>query len=134
MIVLVDTSAWICYLNDIESRARDLLDEVLNSDNQVAITPTILQEILQGTRTSKEQARCLTFFLERKILLPKDLVVSAIEAAEIYLRCRRAGVTIRSTTDCQIAQATIEHEVPILDNDKDFDRIASVVNTLDIYV
>ncbi|MCK5488248.1 MAG: PIN domain-containing protein, partial [Desulfobacterales bacterium] len=49
-----------------------------------------------------------------------------ISAAQLYRTCRKRGITIRKTVDCLIAQTAIEHGVPLLHNDKDFDRIASV--------
>ncbi len=35
-------------------------------------------------------------------------------------------VTVRSPHDCLIAQIAIEHEVPLLQDDADFERIARV--------
>lgn len=46
------------------------------------------------------------------------------EAAAIYRRCRRAGATIRSTTDRLIAAVAIRAGVPLLAADRDFARIA----------
>ncbi|MBW1790471.1 MAG: PIN domain-containing protein [Deltaproteobacteria bacterium] len=39
---------------------------------------------------------------------------------------RKQRITILKTADCLIAQTAIENGVPLLHNDKDFDRIASV--------
>ena len=41
--------------------------------------------------------------------------------------CRKKGLTIRSTIDCLIAQIAIEHDLLLLQNDKDFVHMASIV-------
>lgn len=48
------------------------------------------------------------------------------EAAELYLRCREAGLTIRKSNDCLIAVCAMKHGVQLLHNDRDFDHIAKV--------
>ncbi|MDA3940127.1 MAG: hypothetical protein PF693_12620 [Spirochaetia bacterium] len=48
--------------------------------------------------------------------------------------CRRSRVTVRSTIDLLIAQTALEHGVPLLHNDSDFDMIAGVVEGLEIYI
>jgi predicted nucleic acid-binding protein len=48
-------------------------------------------------------------------------------AANIYLRCREAGYTIRSSVDCLIAACAMAHDATLLHNDRDFDHIAEVV-------
>jgi len=40
---------------------------------------------------------------------------------------QRASITVRSTIDCLIAQVCVEHDATLLHNDRDFERIASVV-------
>ncbi len=53
--------------------------------------------------------------------------------ASLYARCRRAGVTPRSTIDCLLAQIAIEHNLLLLHSDRDFPRIAAVVPELKLY-
>lgn len=47
-------------------------------------------------------------------------------AGALYARCRWAGITPRSPHDCLIAQTAIEHGLPLLHDDRDFERIADV--------
>ena len=61
---------------------------------------------------------------------PRDPVESYREAALIYFRCRRAGVTVRSAIDCLIARIAIEHEVIVLHDDRDFENMAGVIPEL----
>lgn len=53
------------------------------------------------------------------------------EAALIYLRCRRAGVT-PSATDCLVAACAIAHGIRLLHDDADFNHIARVVPALQL--
>ncbi|MFH0939475.1 MAG: PIN domain-containing protein [Planctomycetota bacterium] len=39
------------------------------------------------------------------------------------LRCK--GITIRNAVDCMIASVAIEHDIPLLHNDRDFDYMAA---------
>ena len=55
------------------------------------------------------------------------------EAAHIYFSCRRKGITIRSTIDCLIAQISIEHDLILLHNDKDFTHMAAVIPQLKLF-
>ncbi|MFZ4396721.1 MAG: PIN domain-containing protein [Kiritimatiellia bacterium] len=41
-------------------------------------------------------------------------------AAELCRTLRRKGVTIRNAVDCMIAAVAIEHDIPLLQNDRDF--------------
>jgi predicted nucleic acid-binding protein len=41
------------------------------------------------------------------------------QAAELYVRCRLAGITPRSSNDCLIAVTAIEFDLPILHRDLD---------------
>jgi len=46
-----------------------------------------------------------------------------VKAAELYRTLRRKGITIRKPIDCMIAAVAIEHNVPLLHKDRDFDSI-----------
>ena len=61
---------------------------------------------------------------------PRDPVATFGDAARLYARCRRAGVTVRSTIDCLIAQIAIENDLALLHNDRDFKRMAKVAPEL----
>jgi predicted nucleic acid-binding protein len=47
-------------------------------------------------------------------------------AARIFYDLRRQGLTVRSTIDCCIAQAAIDHQAVLIHNDRDFEAIAQV--------
>ena len=48
----------------------------------------------------------------------------AVKTAELFRLLRKKGITIRKANDFLIATVCIEHNFPILHNDKDFDTIA----------
>ena len=125
MKILVDTSAWIDFFNGISSSPRVSLRKLLEAEEEICISNYILTETLQGFKDDKE------FKAAKKHLLNLPILGLAfpelyISAAQLYRTCRKRGITIRKTADCLIAQTAIEHGVPLLHNDKDFDRIASV--------
>ncbi|HTP65696.1 MAG TPA: PIN domain-containing protein, partial [Geobacteraceae bacterium] len=51
---------------------------------------------------------------------------SFISAAELYRKCRRKGLTVRSTIDLLIAQIALESGASLLHNDHDFAALAQV--------
>jgi predicted nucleic acid-binding protein len=81
-------------------------------------------EVLQGIRDDKEYANALASF-DSFILLPMTQP-TFIKAAELYRILRRRGLTICNAVDCMIAAVALEHDVPLLHNDRDFDAIESL--------
>jgi len=70
----------------------------------------------------------LKSYLETQIFyIPKNPIESFAQAAQLYRNCRTKGITPRSTIDCLIVQIAIEHDLFLLHNDKDFERIAEVI-------
>jgi len=41
-----------------------------------------------------------------------------LAAADMYRSLRRRGITIRNSVDCMIAAVAIEHDLPLLHNDR----------------
>jgi predicted nucleic acid-binding protein len=132
-MVLVDTSVWIDYVGDRPGPAAARFDELIVAGHPFALTPVVLQEILQGARSTKEFERLRKNLSSQEILFPLDPVESHVAAAAIYARCRRAGFTPRSTIDCLIAQVAIENGAALFHRDADYDRISRVVPDLVIY-
>ncbi len=89
----------------------------------IVITPTILQETLQGVRDDGQFVRIKQNLLACS-LLRFDPVEAAIGAATLYRSLRKKGVTIRKPNDCLIAHYAIFYDLPVLHNDADFDQIA----------
>ena len=130
---LVDTSVWVDYFRDIPTESVEKLQNILDSSLHYGITSDILQEILQGTDSDAAFIRMERYFRNQIFYHPRDPISSYIEAARIYARCRRVGLTVRSTIDCLVAQIAVEQGLLLLHSDKDFDWIASVVPELEIF-
>ena len=85
----------------------------------LAVGDLILTEVLQGFRsdahyrTAREVMTSLTVFdmLGQKM---------AIKSADNYRSLRARGITVRRTVDVIIATYCIEHDLPLLFEDKDF--------------
>jgi predicted nucleic acid-binding protein len=121
-MILVDTSVWI----EVFRRRRPLdLPALVNLDEVVTCLP-VIQEVLQGFRD--EQA----FRLARQSMfsfpiLDSPLGLAVVEqAAQLYRAARRAGLTIRSGTDCLIAASAVRNDVEVLHRDRDFPSLAKV--------
>lgn len=48
----------------------------------------------------------------------------------MYYDCRRAGIAVRSAIDYLIARVSVEHDLLLLHDDRDFEKPAGVVADL----
>ncbi|BBO16795.1 VapC toxin family PIN domain ribonuclease [Candidatus Brocadia pituitae] len=126
-MVLVDTSVWIPFLRGDNTKGIDKFLSILNADIPFGINSFIYQELLQGARTEHEFKILKKYLDTQKIYFLKDQVESYANAALISYRCRKKGITVSSTIDCLIVQTAVEHNLMLLHEDSDFDRIAKVV-------
>lgn len=119
---LLDTSAWI---EVFRKRGPFDLKSVGGLDEVVTCFP-VMQEVLQGFRdesayrTARDAMRALPC-VESPIPLDRF-----DEAATLYRGARRAGLTVRSGTDCLIAVCAIRHGLSVLHRDRDFTALARV--------
>ena len=125
-MILVDTSALLAFLKGEEIAAAEFLAATLAVGEEIALTPTVVQEALQGVRDEREWRRLRSYLASQTMLDAVEPLDTAIRAARIYLDCRRRGLTVRSATDCLIAEIALEHRVPLLQADRDFRTIARV--------
>jgi predicted nucleic acid-binding protein len=121
-MTLVDTSVWIQVF-----RQRNPLDlEGLVPLDEAAVCLPIVQEILQGFRDEH------AFRVARAALLAIPVVESPLdrevflEAADLFRRARRAGLTVRSSVDCLIAACAIRNDFVVLHHDRDYSALARV--------
>jgi len=127
---LVDTSVWIDFLRDKTSAPVKYLLEIFDRNIPFGLTSFIYQEILQGAASERDFKQLIEYFSTHPIFYPKDEFLSYQAAARLYFDCRRAGLTIRSSIDCLIAQIAIENDLILLHSDKDFINIKKVAPTL----
>jgi hypothetical protein len=125
-MILVDTSVLIDFFRGINNPAKVRFKSILEQDIPFGITALIYQEVLQGAKSEKEYADLNKYLSSQRFFHPKDPIETFAKAARLYFRCRKKGITIRSTVDCLIAQISIENELLLLHNDRDFEAMAAV--------
>jgi predicted nucleic acid-binding protein len=80
--ILVDTSVWIDFFNDISTKEAELLNSYIETDFPVYICETILQEILQGFSRDRDYQIAKDLLLSYPFL-QTDTVEFAMGAAEL---------------------------------------------------
>jgi predicted nucleic acid-binding protein len=118
--MIVDSCVWIDHLRRVVNPTTKRLQTAMQRGGKIYLTPTILQEILQGAASADAFETLRERFAALPILETDDLRHNAETAADIYARCRRRGVTIRSAGDCLIAATAIEFSLPLLTKDAEF--------------
>lgn len=120
-MILIDSSAWIEFLRGTGSVVCERVDELLGEE--IATCDPIRMEILAGARDG-QHLTALRGLLARAVSLPVG-PAEYDQAAMLYRTCRTQGETVRKLVDCLIAAVAIAADVPLLQVDRDFDRIAS---------
>lgn len=132
-MILVDTSVWIDYLRQRKTPATRALEEIMEGGYPFGLSGIIYQEILQGAASPEDFDRLAEYFGSQRFYHPADPVESYAAAGELYCRCRREGVTIRSTIVCLIVQIAIEHDLSLLQSDRDYVAIQTVIPDLRLF-
>ena len=120
-MIMVDTTVWIDFFNNNLTTQVEKLKDSLKNSKDICICGVILAEILQGIRSDKQYLKTKSY-LKNLIFLPMDYS-TFIKSAEIFRYLRKRGITIRKPIDCMIAAISVENNVPLLHNDRDFDHI-----------
>jgi predicted nucleic acid-binding protein len=61
--LIFDTSVWIDFLRGKRNPQSDLLTSYIEQEDQVLLTPTILQEVLQGIREDTQYRQIKDIFV-----------------------------------------------------------------------
>lgn len=131
-MVLVDTSVLINFFKGNSNKAVEKLNLIIEQNIPFGISPFTYLELLQGSKTENEFA-LLDEYLSTQIFYHlKHNIKSYSEAAKIRIKCNKKGITINSTIDFLIVQTVLDNNLFLLHNDKDFDKIAEVID-LKIY-
>jgi predicted nucleic acid-binding protein len=123
-MILVDSSAWISFLNGVNSPEAAFLAICIAEDRPLVIPGLVRTEVLLGARTEAEALR-MSQSLSAYPLVPELTPGDYEQAATIYRTCRARGYTVRSTIDCLIAQLCLRDGYELLAKDRDFDAISS---------
>jgi predicted nucleic acid-binding protein len=127
-VILVDSSLWIAV-----ERGRITFRDVIPAGERVAACPAVAHEVLRGTQTAKQHQ------LAREVMQKTHMLDSPTpyerfeQAANLYARCRKSGITA-TPIDCLIAACAIASDVPLLHQDGDFDRMAVYIPELKIFI
>lgn len=132
-MVLVDTSVLIDFLKDIDNSATEKFNTLEENKIPFGITSLIYQEVLQGASSENAFNSLKEYLSSQTFYDPIDLNLEAELAAKIYFKCRKSGITVRSTIDCSIVQTCLTHNLYLLHNDSDFTSIKKIVKDLKIY-
>jgi len=121
-MVIVDSSVWVDYLNNVSNQQTDWLERALGKV-PVALTSLILCEVLQGIRHDLRFSETREELLKFPIFegFRKEL---AVLSAQCFRTLQRRGVTIRKTADCIIAAFCIDGGHHLLHKDRDFNAFA----------
>ncbi len=127
-MTIVDSSVWIDFFNGVDNVPTRKLKALLN-DNSAGIGDSIITETLQGFNHDRDYKTAISLLsmIEYHTLSNRSL---AIKSADNYRRLRKKGITIRKTQDIVIATYCIEHQLPLLQNDRDFEHIASELDLI----
>ncbi len=121
-MIVVDTSVWIDFFNEVSSPEVERLDALLGAQ-RILMGDLILCELLQGFRSEREAAM-VRRELEAFNVAPMVGRAVALKAAENYRVLRRRGITIRKTIDLLIGTFCIENGHELLHDDRDFAPMA----------
>lgn len=123
-MTLVDTTVWIDFFRNTGTPQVRELERLIESNEDICTCGVVLTEVLQGIRNDADYRQTVTAF-DAFIFLPMAQQTFQ-KAAELYRALRSKGFTIRNSIDCMIAAVAIEHDMPLLHNDRDYDVIASL--------
>jgi predicted nucleic acid-binding protein len=121
-VVLVDSSAWI-----LAEHQKIDIRSLLPPKESVATCPIIMQEVLRGTR-GPAHYRALRIVFESIDMLDAPTPLERFEdAARVFLACRDAGITPRTSVDCLVVATAIAYGIPLLHDDRDFELISRIL-------
>jgi len=125
-VILADSSVLIDVLRARRTAASDRLREVVRNESHWGVPLPCVLEVLQGARDEVEWSALRKFFESQQLVEARNARDAHVAAARIWFDARRRGLTIRSATDCLIAQIALDHDALLLHDDDDFERIAKV--------
>lgn len=122
MRVLVDTSAWVDFLNGHPSPERKAVADLIAGEHVVCSCGVVVAEVFHGLKSDKGRDDLADLFREMDFLEPRGIDLY-LEAAKPYRDLRGRGITIRSTIDCLIAVLAEANRCWLLARDADLGRI-----------
>ena len=121
-MIVVDSNTWADFFDGVRSPQVQRLDAALETQEDLAVLPIVITEVLQGFRTDAGFERARSVLVSLPVIRPS--VDGHVRAARLFRLLRRKGVTVRGAVDCVIAQACLDAEADLLSPDADFEHIA----------
>jgi predicted nucleic acid-binding protein len=121
-MTIVDSNTWADYFNGVRSPHVQRLDLALEEEEDLAVIPIIITEVLQGFRTDTGFQRARRVLVSLPVIYPA--VDCHVRAARLFRSLRRKGITVRGAVDCIIAQTCLDIDAELLSPDTDFEHIA----------
>ena len=121
-MMIVDSNTWADFFNGVGTPCVQRLDAALQQEEDLALVPIIITEVLQGFRTDRGFQRAQQVLIALPVIHPT--VDAHVRAARLFRSLRRRGVTVRGAVDCVIAQTCLDFGAELLSPDVDFERIA----------
>lgn len=121
MRILVDSTVWIDFLNNKTTQEAEKLVGLIQAREDLCVCGFVLTEVLQGMREEKHYVATKQEF-DNLIYLEDDKSTFEL-AATMYRNLRKRGITIRNSIDCLIAAIVVQHDVSLLENDRDYPLI-----------
>lgn len=122
LMIVVDSNTWADYFNGAPTPHAERLDFALRDEEDLAVIPIILTEVLQGFRTDKGFRRAKMVLVSLPVMHPT--VECHVRAAGLFRSLRKKGITVRGAVDCVIAQTCMDLEAELLSPDVDFEHIS----------
>lgn len=125
-MIVVDSNTWADFFNGEQTPWASRLDDLLAAEEDIAVLPIIVTEVLQGFRTSRGFEKARLFLTALPAIHPG--METHVGAARMFRSLRAKGITVRGAVDCVIAATCIEIEAELLSPDGDFRQIARHTN------
>lgn len=122
MKILVDTSVWIDFFSRREAIHTECLRKLISSGADICLCGHVLAEVLRGIRHDEQFRKINRRFQVLEFLRMRESTFML--SAAVYRNLRSKGISLKNTVDTFIAAVAIEHQVPLLHNDSDFELIS----------
>lgn len=120
--MIADTNVWADFFNGGANAHVDRFASALEHEEDIAVIPVVVTEILQGFRTDNGFERARRLLVSFPVIHPT--LQCHVRAARLFRSLRRKGVTVRGAVDCIIAQTCLDSGAELVSPDGDFERIA----------
>ncbi len=121
-MMIVDSNTWADFFSGAQQPYVERLECALEEEEDIAVLPLIITEVLQGFRSDAGFRRAERVLVSLPVIHPT--VDCHVRAAGLFRTLRKKGITVRGAVDCVIAQTCLDIGAELLSPDADFVHIA----------